>query len=511
VDLFELEIRNKSSKAIRFPDTKTKERYTWGNTTGMVWGFWHTFRVVIGDLLRYHEMIQELSLEYNTQRSLYPRIDENKLFDSPPQIRPTSLEIYPYPGRIDTLARERVQVMTASGQRVGLARDTGVGFYGIVTRTEQPWGMNQYGMEELLRLRMRMMFMGIPFLTEGLSRPILDTSEPWRMRKAAEDQMQTILTVMYAQYMSEQTTQNLDALVSAIKLWQRYVLETMDWSRKLSSWEHMENLKYPNVAAALKLWEQDKVETMLYDELEAFSKVLPTVTGKKVTAILKAYMNIDDKVKVTLFNFPEFTQAEHPTLPVVHQTITYGEPPYVGVGRPNPDYEERWRTPFIGKKGGLAWQGFMERPEQWSFVKGEETGYPEPQLDTRPKLVSLPRKYVERLEAAVTDGRPTLIYLPVNGATAPLLVIPNLHAPCQVVSLFGGGDSLKPTEEGNKVSGYLVADTFTDMNGTGTGDEGDRAPGADPIFTMPEKGFQRIPTTGLSMRDAQITEILPYR
>lgn len=491
---FAIETRRKASFGTFFPEALRKERHIWNRTQVATTGLWTKYRLITGNHAGLYQRIIKVAEEYSALRKSFPDLDIIRLFEESAQVRATGLEYYDYAGRIDTISRESVVVRFPSGATQSLARDTGVGFRGIVVKTEEPWSMQRYALNELMRLR-------ILALNTGRAMPQIEVSEPWLLRQATETQLYDMMVIARAEYAAEPTMDRLKEISEIEKAYLSYIEETLEWMHRMGSWEHMEKIPFPDASGAIALWEQDRIKSLDYDQTSPWFDELAEEPESEVTAILKAIMSTG-RVNITITTNPVLTSLEHPLTHVAHHLIRYSVHDHIGVGLPNPLGADRYIRPFVGVgDDGIAspripaWSGttLPQRPG-WTAITSEEH-LPEPKLRLKARAVSVPRGVAERLSDAVGQERPMLVYENINHATCPLLVLPRIYFKVQVVPLFEAGVTVKPVEDGNTIEGWATKNT-------GMGN-------ADLVGPVPH-GFLSSSAEGRPLREGTIQDVLPY-
>lgn len=485
---FTIERRQKAVKGVFFPESITKERQSWGMTHAGTKGYWNSYRLVTGHLSALNGRVDQIALEYDSMRRRMPQLDTLRLFESAPQVRGTGLEYYDYAGRIDTISRESVIIQSKTGRRTALNRDVGVGFRGIITRTEQPWSMEQYAMNTLIRCRIRSLNIGIPL-------PRLSVEQPWRLRDALERELESLLHVAWVDYQSDNTVEKLNVVIGIDRLIREYTLGSLDWLQHLGIWEHMKILPFPDRSVALKLWMEDKMPTLTYDETEPWWIALAQEAESEVTAFRRAYMS-NGRVTITITTNPQLHELMHPTMNVTHHMITYGPHKEVGVAIETQDEKTRGFIPYVGIGEQPGWEGFMDEEIGWQVLKSESEPMPEPKLRVRSRVVRVEQDVAERISAATTADRPVLISESLNAAVCPILVLPRIFMNTLIAPLYTGGMSLKPIEEFNAVEGWVT--------------KGTPVPGMKDLFGEPPAGFIGIPATGRPLREATMQEVIPF-
>lgn len=502
---FKIERRNKATFGVYFPESVTKERQQWGLTHIGTCGIWHSFRFVTGALDKLRSEIGKVAVKYSAQRKRMPNIDMFSLFENIPQVRSTGLEYYDYAGRIDTISREAVMIQSQSGARIALNRDKGVGFRGIIVRSESPWSMEAYATREMQRMRIDMLNKGMN-IPDALGTYRLTVDQPWRLRDAVERQLETLLDVAWTEYVADNTPEKLNIVIGVDKMIRDYIVNSLAWLAKAGDWEHASRIPFPDAPTALNLWEEDKIDTLDYDSTEPWWIEDAKVPETEVTMVRRAILS-SGKVTITITTNPNISVLSHPTIDASHHLLSYGPHHHVGVALENPDRKTIHNTPFVGfpKKEGAfevedfepPWGGHLKITPGWSVMKAESTGLPEPKLSVRSRVIKLNSEAAERLAAAATSDRPTLVWEDINRATAPILVLPRIFLQTMVYPLFTGGISLKSIEDGNMADGWVT-------NGVG------EVRAATRFVAPPDYGFLSTPSEGVPMREGNTQEIIPF-
>lgn len=487
---FRIEARRKAAFSVLFPDPITKERHVWGQTTCHTDGVWTKYRLTIGDLQGVINRAKAIAEEFSAQRSKMPNIDQIRLYEEISQARPTGLDYWDYTGRVDTVSRESVFAMYRSGQKVALKRDEGYGFRGIITRAEEPWTMEQFAWDTMMKIRLHHLNFGDPFDRRGIT-----TREPWVLRDAAEQDLRKLLDLAWSEYTNEQTLENLDKVIGVESVLRDYLVQTMRWVQLLDNWEHMERIPFPDLSTAIRLWEQNLMDNLIYDETAPWQMDMPPQQTVPVRMVRGAYLS-NGKVTINIRTHPKLNTLEHPKVDAAHHLLSYDKPPYVGVSVPNPNATQRWSEPFIGWKGTDPWQGFIPTAPDWRYIKADNESIPEPTLNVRTMPKSVSKHVSESLEAALAGDRPTLMFVNINRASAPVLVLPRMYFNTWIVPLFGGGISLEAKEEHNRIEGWVT-------DGIG------KKP-MERIFDRSPFGFLPSQSSNRPIREGAIQEVLPY-
>lgn len=501
MELFTCQSRVRSSFATFFPKLLTKDRDTWGMTLVGTDGYWTNYRFVTGQFTALQARIRLIADEFSPQRKRMPELDTVRLFESVPQVRPTSFAYYDYAGRIDTISRETVVLQYASGQRVALPRDFAVGFRGIIVRSDQPWSMETYAREELTRMRLENLYFGQAF-------PNMPVDQPWRLRAALERQLRDLLGLVWTQYRTEPTPERFAEVVRIEEEINLYFLDSARWLHYLGLREHRKGLGYPDLSGAIRLWEVDRVRQLFYDETEPWMMDLPVQAESEITALRSAYLAAGSgRFSIQLRMNPLLSTAEHPTLDNAHHMITYGPHRAMGLSMPNHPQMITPQDPAIVGVGTRRvgnqtvrndpWLGNIPESQAWNVVQAESESVPEPKMRVRSRLVNIATSMAERIESSLSSDKPVLIYEPLNGSSRrPILVLPKTFFNVQVAPLFGGGRNLRSIQPDNTVSGWA-----TDGVGPGLHQR---------IFGDAPAGFITTPSAGRPIRDGFIQEILPY-
>lgn len=500
MERFHLERRKKDVRSTFFPEAISKEGQNWGQAHVGTSGQWLKYRLILGPILKLRKIIQKVAREYSPVRNHQPLIDQIKLFDEMPRVRATGLEYYDYCGRIDTISRESVVVIKPGGAREGLNRDIGCGFRGIIVQTEEPWSMEKFVEDELLRTR-------IGFLNRGVDSsilPDLTTKQPWALRDALEHQITDLQNAAWLDYINEPTIEKLEVVIGVERHLYEYLVDGMRWAQLLGHWEHEEIVPFPDRSGALELWEKQAIRDLHYDQTEPWWLTEPTTGGAKVTAIRKAYLSTG-RVNIQITTNPSLYAARHRDYPAIaHHLLTY-DPIAVGMGIPQSDEKKMKNNPFQGSFADSSvpgWQGIMTTQPGWASIQGEGP-IPEPTLEVKTRPVSIPAGMGERLEAAMQSERPALVFEHFNQAVCPMLVLPRMFFNTRIVPLFEGGRVIRPIEEHNTIDGWA---TLRD-----NGPNGVVPLGLDKnLFSKTPFGFVQAPISGRPIREGAIQEILPY-
>jgi hypothetical protein len=486
---FKIESRRKEAFGVFFPEALAREWHIWGITNAQTSGLWTNYRLIMGDFMGVLNRVYQVAREFNAYRKRKPEIDIMRLLEDVPQIRATGLEYYDYSGRIETISRESVLVQFASGRRVALQRDQGYGFRGIIVRTDEPWSMETWAINEINRIRNF-------YLSTGQALPHFPIQEPWALRHGLELQINRYLNQAWTEYVAEPTMEKLNEVIAVDGVLRDYLAESLRWLHRLFFWEHQIPLPFPNSAAAVELWMKGIMNNLIYDETEPWYLPVEQPRTKTVTAIRRAYLTTQ-RVNITITTNPRLSVARHQAVPTFHDLITYGPPPYTGVGVPNPDHSQQAFTPFVGAQVGnafqQAWPGFLPIRAPWRSLQ-EDGPVPEPTLEVRSRLMRVGKHLAENLEAAVGADKPVLMYVPINGATAPVLVLPRLFMETKIVPLFGSARVLKPTMEHANISGWVT----------------ERGDNIANRFMTPPDGFEPRLSEHRPIRDGALNEIIPY-
>jgi len=447
MEQFVMEHRSEKRFGAYFPENLIKTRQVWGYTLGQTEGSWQNYRFVIGPLKAVREEIKKVADEYSYQRKQYPHIDTLKLFEGSQRIWGTDLMYYDYAGRISVFGRESVLLHTDDGQKIALERNNTIGFRGIIVRTEKPWSMETFALNELTRFRMLALHLGRRL--KGI-----DTREPWKLVDAATRALISLIDVAYQDYISESTPAKLEVLIEIQKKFYQRLATTYRWLHYLPNWEFMEALPFVGREGAIKLWEEDKMNSLNYEQTEPWWTELKKEEFE-VSAIRKADLQTP-RYLIELITNPELQMYEHPFLNVFHQALTYG--PHLGVGPsiPHPNKSERFRQPTMGmKKDSSGWNGQLPVHDEWEAM---HTGpnIPAYKLRVRTKEVQIRRSEAEYLTAALSQNRPTLVFRNLNGAVCPQLVLPaGLHQ-TRIYPLVAKGLKIESKDANCKVEGSTI-------------------------------------------------------
>lgn len=488
MDLFNIEARFQAAYSVLFPEQVTKVRHIWGQTTVGTTGVWHKYRLVIGDLAKLWTRIQAVAQGWSVTRKKNPVIDTHKLFEESNTFRTTGVDIWDYSGRIDTVSREAILAYFRNGQRVGLKRDSGYGFRGIAMRAEEPMSIESYAANQLKRLR-------AAYLNRGQGLPEASILQPWILRQAAESDLRRLLALAYHEYTNDQTLENLQKVIELERIVRDRIVHAMRWAQLSSSWDHFEPISFPDRGIALRLWEQNLLDNLIHDDTDLWWQDAPPDKGTTVRMVRGAYMS-NGRVNITIKTVPQINTLEHPTVNAAHHLLTYGPPPYTGVAIPNPNVGRRWDEPFVGRDGQEAWQGVRGTAPEWRYLKSSDASIPEPSLTVRTRPVAVEKHLAETLEAALAGDRPTLVYVPFNGATAPILALPRTFLQTYIIPLFAGGIDLKPTEEHNKIEGWVTRDAGY--------------PKVANLIGTPPLGFLPAESSARPLREGAVQELLPF-
>lgn len=491
---FYIENRQPTSRGAYFPESMVNVREMWGSTQAAVIGRWMKFRLLIGDLALINGRAQWVSDRYSAVRRRNPNIDMIELFAELGQVRGTGLEVLPLSGRIDALSREQVVVQFADGSRQSLPRDSGIGFRNIVTRTDAVWSMEDYALTQVWRNRVQALHTMTPYA----GATPLGVQEPWLLRDAYETQMLQILQVAWAEYLATHTPASMEQVIRIEETIRAHVMKAMDWGISLMQPETSYRIPFPDRNLAVQLWEQGMKPYLDYDGTEPWWVEIPQNKRLvEVTAMRRAYAT-NQKVNITITTSPELYQYDaQDGVDVSVQMITYGPTPY-GVGVENPNPAARIFNPYLGVGGGDPWGGDIPVAPPWNVIKSD-IAMPEPKLRVDTRLVSVPADVAERLEAALSTERPTLVFENLNQATCPMLVLPPTFLKTQIVPLFGGGRTLQPQSARAEVDGWAVDGTGLPIPGVGY-----------DIFGPTPAEFLQIPATHRPMREAALSEIIPF-
>jgi hypothetical protein len=481
-----------------FPETITKERHYWGMSMARTDGAWRKYKLVYGDLERLRLRIRAIAGEYSTTRQRNPQIDVTRLFEEAPSVRGAGVDYFDYAGRIDTVTREAAVVQYPSGSRIGLNRDMGFGFRGILVRSDEPWSMEQFAMTEMQRFRHERLQKGIGFRDLGVE-------EPWRLRQAAENYLRALFSLAWNEYATEQTMDRFEAVIAVEKAASEYALDSLRYAQFLGDWEFMRAVPFPDRTGALQLWEQARIRDLVYDETAPWWMESPAENEVEVTAARRFHLNTGKGVNITVTTNPELKRKIHPHLDLEHHLISYGQLPFTAVGMPQNVPSARNSRPIIQKddKGRevLGWGGEIPIRNEWSSLQ-ENGPVPEPKLKVRSRLVQVPQHLVEQAQAALSIEKPVLWFphdpgsrARLNGTNLPILVLPRIFATAMVVPLFGGGRVITPIEGGNKIEGWVTQTTG-------------RKPNVD-IWGPTPNGFLTTPLAGRPIREGALQEMLP--
>lgn len=494
--MFIIEARAKRSYGVHYPNPITKERQIWGMSMAGTDGYWRKYKLVYGDLQRLRLRIRQISMEYSSVRQRHPELDTLRLFEEVPQVRSTGIDYYNYCGRVDTVSRESVIVQYPSGSRVGLQRDQGFGFQGIIVRSEEPWSMEQFAMSEMQRFRLDRLHKGIALAQLGVT-------EPWRLRDQAERYLRALFSLAWNEYLTEQSMERFEAVIAMDRKVNEYALDTLRFSHFRGEWEYMPTLPFPNATGALQLWEHDRARELNYDETAPWWLESPKETETEVTAVRQAIINNGKGATITITTRPQLKRLVHPNLDTEHHMISYGVNAIGGVGYPQsvagrPRFDRPIITPMEGRapqESPLGWNGIIPSSNEWTSLQAEGA-IPEPKLKVRNRVVEIPRRESEAMLAALSIEKPVLMFPGVNGNQLPALVLPRMYAKVDILPLFTGARMLKPIQEGNRIEGWVTQDTGYAPNRTIWGDTPD--------------GFLSTPLPGRPIREGSLTELLPY-
>lgn len=472
-----------------FPEALTKERARWGSTTTGVEGQLTRYRLIKGPAeawVAIRKRINQIAREFSSIRSHNPEIDRIHLLEELQQMQATGLEYWDYAGRVDTVSREQIFAQYGVTSRIGLDRDVGVGFRGIVVKSDAPFSVEGYALEELTRTRMAL-------LNGGWRLKNIGVSEPPRLREAAEDQMRDMLRVAWTEYATAPTKEKMRTVVQIEQLMDDYIVQTLDYVQKMGTWEGMIRMPFPDKGTAVALWEQDKIDRLTWDETEPWWPISLPESSIFVTAMRGATL-LTDKLRIQLTMYPIVSSLEHPQYSDSHQMITYRRPSS-GFARVNPNVRERSRVPFVDAKGGTddLWEGPTQRVPGWKVIKGEGS-IPDPQLRVNTRLIRIPDGMAGRLLAATEDRRPTVTIEHLNGASGPLLVLPRALYDVVVYPLFSGGRMITPINPESSVSGWAV----------------DRDDRGRQFFGSVPSGFLVTAAEARPARKGSLTEIMNY-
>lgn len=496
MDTLKIERRTKATWGTFFPEAVIKERETWGQTIAGVESRWLKYKLLTGPdnaLQLIRDKAKVVAAAYSSERKKFPFIDALRMFEGTTHIQSVGLEYWDYAGRIDTTARESVNYQFASGRRAALPRDSGTGFRGIVTMSESPWSMESFAMREIAMNRVRILNLGRTFLPSKLT-----TREPWRLRGAAERQLKDLQALAWSDYSTEPTAEKLNTVVGIETVIYRYVLDSLSWQQCQGLWETTSPVPFPDKATALRLWEQDKIDDLHYDQTYPWWDELPKEPVSQVTAFRRAYLTTG-RVSLAITPNPMLHVLRHPKMSVQHQLLTYGQNKVIGTSRANTN-EKEWARgqAWKGTINTTNWNGEIAVPPAWQTIQGEGL-VPEPKINVSNRVVQIGRKEAEILRSAISSDKPTLVNLPLNDGIAPILVMPRLFWQVLIVPLFDGGRQFRPLQTGNTIEGWAINSTSKAQ-----------ASSTRELFASVPAGFLETPLSGRAIREGALQEVLPY-
>jgi hypothetical protein len=479
-----------------FPEAITKERDVHGVTTAGTDGIWRKFKLVFGSLERLRRRIRSVGYEYSPVRARHAEIDRLHLFEELNQVRSTGIDYWNVAGRVDTISREQVVVIYPSGSRVGLNRDMGFGFRGIITKSPDPWSMEEFALAEMLRYRLNRLHLGIAL-------PGMPIQEPWRLRRHAENYLRALFILAWNEYATEHSMERFENVIEMERRVSDYILDAMRYAHHAGDWEHMKAVPFPDRTGALQLWEHDQLRRLDFDSTAPWWLENPKDTEQEVTVVRQAIINNGKGVTITITMDPVLQRLQHPDHDIEHHMITYNPPTIGGRGVPNPlpgrpRIDRPILTPILGKSPSewpLGWSGIQTERPGWTAVQAAGR-IPEPKLKVKSRPVEIPQSEGENLLAALSLERPVLCFPELNGGDLPALALPRMFGKVDIMPLFTGSRILTPIEERNNISGWVTDDTGVDPN---------RA-----IWGPAPPGFLTTPLSGRPIRDGTINEILPY-
>jgi hypothetical protein len=334
-------------------------------------------------------------------------------------------------------------------------------------------------------------------LNVGITLARLGITRPWMLREAAQRKLAQYLSMAWTDYTENgQTPEKQLVAIEAEKEFRNVVLETLEWAHMLNDWIFEQKIPFPDRPTAIDLWLQDAVEDedMIHSQVAPWWYEQPKPSEVTVRMFREAVLH-HDNVRVSIVTNPTLHVLEHPTLPVSHQLMSYGPPPYIGAGYPNREFHLREKEPFVGVGGEMAWPGFLPIQPGWRSIQAEGD-LPEPVLRVRTRTVVISRRVARQLTSALTFRKPVLTFVPIHGTSAPALVLPNLLWDVDIEPLFISGTQYAPMSPDAAVKGYCVNDTQKEP--------------LRNLFKRDVQGFMPIPVTGNATRPGNMHEVLPY-
>lgn len=496
MDKMTIERRQPIHMATFWPESVRKERQAYGKTTVWTEGKWTRQRFLIGDgtgptgnpLIDLMLALQPIALEYSPERHRHKFIDAIRMFERSQRINATGLEYHDYAGSIATLSRESIQYMYHNGTSFALNRDQGVGFRGIVTLTQQPWSLDAFALNWVTKWRLLQMYLGV-------SLPNITTQEPHMLRAGAAAQLQLLVNTAWLEFTNEPTLEKLTTVIQIEDEIREFVGDVMQHAANLNSWEHMTELKFPSKDAALRLWEISRVLALDYDQTAPWYESLPVEVPTRITMFRRIYMT-NGRVNITITPRPSISGMRHPQISAYYHRMTYLPPGPIGIAQVNWNLADRHITPFVGHTlDDLAWDGTMPAMPPWTALMADGP-MPEPTLECRTEPVVVDRQMSELMIAALATDKPTLVRMNLNGALAPVLVLPRSFWKVNAVPLFAGARVLTPIQEHAIIKGWATDTTAI--------------PGHfNPAFGPTPAGFIQSPSSGRPIREAATAEFLP--
>lgn len=482
-----------SKDVILFPEPVQNERKQWGSASVQTHGRFKRYRFVVGNLHAVMARAQTIAARMTATRSRTPLLDQLALGEELPSVTPTTVEYYPYAGRIDTVSRESV-IYLRGNERRAFNRDYGVGFQGIITRSSKSWDVMNFAASQVVNSRLRALALNRAM--PGALGTGVPTQPAWAARHAAEQQILDTVALSWQRWVAEPTEANMTAVLAVQAVYDAYVMRTMQWLRQVVNPHEISKLPMPSPDEVVALWKADRLTNPVWDALDPWWKTTHSADNPpSVTVIRAAYLSTQ-RLEIRLAMRPRLNAMQHPVLPLGDHFVSYAHPGPLGLARLNPSNNPRdlFDAPFVGATArDNPWDGALPLERGWSAFSSEDVPS-EPTMAVNDVYVSLPSDVARHAETALTGERPTLFMFNFAGHIAPTLALPTLlFDSVMVTPVYETSQKIVPIQADCTVKGTVTR----------------ALPGGAILVNGIPSGFTVTPGSTLPIRRGVVQEIIP--
>lgn len=480
-----------SKDAILFPEPVTNERRQWGTASVQTHGRFVRHRFVVGNLAGVLARAQVIAARMTATRSRTPLLDQLALGEELPAVTPTTVEYYPYAGRIDTISRESVIYLRGSERRA-FNRDYGVGFQGIITRSAKSWDVMNFAATQMVNARLRALSLNVPLA--GAGGAMVPTQNAWAARHAAEQQILDTVALAWQRWVAEPTDVNMNAVLAVQAVYDAYVLRTMQWLRQAVNPYEVNKLPMPSPEEVVTLWKADRLTNPVWDALDPWWKTNASADNPPVVTLIRAAHLSTQRVEIRMAMRPRINALQHPILPLGDHYVSYAYPGPLGMARLNPNILQDYNRPFVGiTPNDDPWNGELPLESGWAAYSSDDIPS-EPTMRVNDAYVALPANVARQAELALTGERPTLFMFNFGGHIAPTLALPTLlFDSVMITPVYETSQKIVPIQPDCTVKGTVTR----------------RLPNGTTLVTGVPSGFTITAGAALPLRRGVVQEIIP--